>query len=276
MALPMIVALLGHRGAGKDAIAEVLCREAGYVNVKFARPLKDALVGIFGLSPEHVDGALKDVPHPHYGVTPRTLMQWFGTEVMQHGLSKIVPGAGRTFWADRLVQAVRALPGGPEGQKVVISDMRFPHEIDALKKAFGDRLVIIRVTRPGSFPETADALAEASDPCLRHESETAVDAAASQTDLEITNDGSLEHLHFTVRTLLMFGREYSLGIPPRGVTVRLVRARRSRLAFSSSASNDELREIFGFCRGSLECADEVLRTCSVEAWCQARATPTVV
>ena len=50
MALPMIVALLGHRGAGKDAIAEVLCREAGYVNVKFARPLKDALVGIFGLA----------------------------------------------------------------------------------------------------------------------------------------------------------------------------------------------------------------------------------
>ena len=82
-----MVALCGSHGVGKDAIAAVLVREAGFVDAKFARPLKDAIRGLFQLDREHVDGALKDVVHPAWGVTPRALMQWY---VIQEGSGRIV------------------------------------------------------------------------------------------------------------------------------------------------------------------------------------------
>ena len=92
-----VVAICGTRGSGKDSVAAILSQEAGFVNHKLARPLKDAMRGLFSLDAAHVDGELKDVVHPAWGVTPRVLMQWFGTEVMQHELVKVVPSVGRRF-----------------------------------------------------------------------------------------------------------------------------------------------------------------------------------
>jgi hypothetical protein len=215
-----IIALCGVRGAGKDAIADVLCREAGFVNLKFAAPLKQALRDLFGLDEAHVDGHLKDVVHPRWGVSPRLLMQWFGTDVMQHGLARVAPAVGRAFWADKLrrrlaclargmdldvdvAEAAACAPGEEAAPKlplpqpqplppcccVVISDLRFQHELDMLREHFGPMLTAVRVVRPGM--DAPDA----------HESERLVDAVGP-IDHTILNDASLEELACRARLLL--------------------------------------------------------------------------
>lgn len=170
------IAICGRYGSGKDAIADILCRDFDFVNHKFARPLKTAVKNLFGLEPDHVDGPLKDVVHPKWGVTPRKILQWFGTEVMQHGLCSIAPDAGRTFWSEHLRNELCG-----NCQKVVVSDLRFAHELDMLRDLYSDRLLTIRVIRhfgPGI-----------GDP---HESEAGV--SDLNVDMDIYNTGTLEDL----------------------------------------------------------------------------------
>ena len=198
----VVVALCGPHGSGKDAIASVLSREVDFENFKFARPLKDAIRDLFSLDQEHVDGALKDVVHPGWGITPRALMQWFGTDVMQHELAKVIPSVGRRFWADQLVRSVMAMHHNDATAVAVISDMRFRHELDALRCAFGDRLVAVRVERhvvsdDNTYGSESDGL---------HESE--LSSSSLPVDLVISNDGSLAQLEAVARGVLCFGREY--------------------------------------------------------------------
>jgi hypothetical protein len=196
-----IVALCGVRGAGKDAIAEVLCRRAGYVNVKFAQPMKAIVRHLFDLSEEHVEGGLKDTVHPGLGVSPRVLMQWFGTDVMQHGLAAVAPQVGRTFWSHKMRDLLHRVlhPHEPESQGsepprgIVISDMRFQHELDMLREHFGDRLTAVLVLRPSLAP--ADA----------HESECNVHRVGP-VDLTLVNDGSMAALQQSAFDRLVAGR----------------------------------------------------------------------
>lgn len=172
------MAVCGRRGAGKDAVADILCKHHGFVNHKFARPLKNIVKSLFSLEPEHVDGCLKDVVHARWGVTPRLLMQWFGTDVMQHGLNSISPGSGRTFWSDQLRSELLS-----DARNVVVSDLRFPHELQMLKEVFNRRLITVRIVRDSRTPSSEDD----------HESEAG--AASLDVDMEISNNGTLEDLH---------------------------------------------------------------------------------
>lgn len=223
----IVVALCGRRGAGKDAVAEMLARSSGYHPMKFARPLKDVLSTLFGFGVEHVDGALRDVVHPALGTTPRKIMQWFGTDVMQHALSEVAPGQRhRRFWAERLCESVRRL--GPDA-RVVISDMRFRHELDTLREAFGvDNVVAVKVERRHAEGRVAY---EADD----HESEASVDAI--DADLILDNDGTVEHLDFAASRLLRFGEKYDLS---DGTTVTLVGARLGRLVVDRDGDRESV------------------------------------
>lgn len=217
-----VVAICGTRGSGKDSVAAILSQEAGFVNHKLARPLKDAMRGLFSLDAAHVDGELKDVVHPAWGVTPRVLMQWFGTEVMQHELVKVVPSVGRRFWADRLVDSLTQ-----EDAKAVVTDMRFQHELDALREAFGDRLVAIRVER---FRRSGDVDS--------HESETA--SATLAVDLVVQNDGTLDRLGDFARDALCFGSLYDHSCE-KARACRLLSARDGMLIVADEDGGDVRR-----------------------------------
>ena len=179
MNMRTIVALAGRCGSGKDAAADAAARDLGFVNLKFAQPLKNAASVLFGLPPEcFTDRELKDAPHSRLlGSTPRRVLQWLGTDVMQHGLvdAGIMPGVGRCFWAQRLADTIDALPA--EVDRVVISDMRFPHELELLKQRFGG-ILSVRLERPSATGAS------------EHESESAVDGM--DVDVVLRNEGTLE------------------------------------------------------------------------------------
>jgi hypothetical protein len=205
-----IIVLCGRRGVGKDTVAEMISQggRGTYRNLKFAGPMKSAMMDVFGLSSAEVEDAdLKDTPMARWGnVTPRALMQWFGTDVMQHGLAAIAPNAEfgpRMFWADQLRQKIE---NTPHSVNVVISDARFSHEVDMLRRSF-QNVLVVRITRTLMVRMNCTITPESTVPeaCQDdHESEAGVDDI--ECDVEIRNDGSLEALRTEVHRVI-FGNK---------------------------------------------------------------------
>lgn len=146
----MIVGLVGFIGAGKGTVADVLVERHNYFKESFANSVKDAVSTIFGWNRALLEG---DTPESRawreqddefwtnkFGrnFSPRLALQLMGTE------------AGRNvFHHDLWVHtALRRCENAP-WNNYVIADVRFPNEIDAIRKAGG---VIVRVRR-GDEPE---------------------------------------------------------------------------------------------------------------------------
>ena len=124
----MIIGLSGYARSGKDTVAELLCLNYGYERVSFADPMRKALYvlspkldGIVRLS-EYVDDYGWDVAKQNQEV--RRLLQVFGTEVGRKMF-------GLDFWIDITLKDV------DNSKHVVISDVRFPNEADAITKLGG-------------------------------------------------------------------------------------------------------------------------------------------
>ena len=111
---------------------------------------------------------------PFWGVAPRALLQFVGTELFQHELQRVLPGVGRELWVRRLWQDAEA------ATRVVISDLRFLHEYRYLKERCPE-LVVVRVERPGCEWDGRE-----------HSSET--EFAGIPTDAVLLNDGDLPHV----------------------------------------------------------------------------------
>lgn len=127
---PKLIGLLGRKGSGKDTAALTLLAQ-GYQNVKFAGALKDmlrCLLAYQGVDAETVErmveGGLKEVPTPYLaGQEPRWAMQTLGTEW------------GRKLIATDLWVGTAIRRAGDH--KTVITDVRFPNEMDAVVQAGG-------------------------------------------------------------------------------------------------------------------------------------------
>ena len=131
--------------SGKTTTADYLNLQ-GYTVVKFAGILKDMVrtmllgAGIPLLTVERmVEGDLKEFSltlASGVKVTPRRLMQTLGTEWGR--------GIDPDLWASLTAAKIKQMVG--RGQKVVIDDMRFPNEFDAITKIGGATVCIHRST----------------------------------------------------------------------------------------------------------------------------------
>jgi hypothetical protein len=191
MRMAEIIALCGGKGAGKDTLANELVKNDGFTNIKFARPIKDALSGIFGFNERQLDGDLKEVRDERYGTSPRVIMQWFGTDVMQYGLASVAPDIGRRFWSDKLKVQIDALGCN---SKIVISDLRFSHELEMLRENYPERLTVIRIVRPVD----EETLSEVDV----HESEA--NCVNLCVDVQIENSGTPAELYTRSKKQLVF------------------------------------------------------------------------
>lgn len=207
-----VVALCGRRRVGKDTIAQHLIQRGSdmrgggavtrWAHVKIAAHLKTCVAAIFDLTEAEVEGDDKDTPirHEPYRsahVTPRRLMQWFGTDVMQHAFARdVCPNVGRFFWVRHTVLQIKEIMERDGGSNVVISDVRFPHELDILEQEFGSNLIKIYLERPnagGQGEEIGD----------EHESESIVVTLADRADILLQNEGNVKDLLARVDGLII-------------------------------------------------------------------------
>jgi hypothetical protein len=139
---------------------------------------KDINWGIEKLHGEHV---MKDIP-----MTYREFLQKLGTEAMRDGLHTNV-------WVNALFADYRLWSDGSKDwyPNWIITDMRFPNEMDAVKAKDGITIRVHRDIHKGN----------AHIAPIPHASETALDDA--KFDYEIINDGTIEDLIEKVRALLI-------------------------------------------------------------------------
>lgn len=172
--MPRIIAICGAKRSGKDVLAEHLVRKYNYERIAFAEPLKHAIKTLFNFDDEQVGigedtgTGKKDALDERWGITPRAALQFFGTEVMQEKIQELLPDIKRNFFANTLKNYIKTRMDANEGQRFVISDLRFLHEYEVLfsiPNIRKDDIAIIRVIRPdaGFLRISNDAVAAARD-----------------------------------------------------------------------------------------------------------------
>jgi hypothetical protein len=203
----MIIGICGFIGSGKDTAADYLVGFHGFRRDSFAGTLKDAVSAVFGWDRELIEGRTPearawreqvdtwwanrlDMPH----LTPRWILQHWGTEVCrQH------------FHDDIWIAALQARLAR-RSDHTVISDVRFPNEIKAIKEQ-GGRIVWIQRGQLPSWHIMA-AKANRGDVVAQtklnelgiHASETSW--VGTDFDSILDNNGSIESLYTQLKSLV--------------------------------------------------------------------------
>jgi len=184
----MLIGLVGLIGSGKDTVAEKLVEEHGYIRDSFAKSLKDAVSSMFNWDRELLEGNTsesrkwREQPDAFWSekmgkeVTPRWILQYFGTEVMR---GKVYDG----IWVDSVI-------GRYKGENTVISDTRFINEIKTIK-AHGGKIVCVK---RGELPTQKEMQEQGA-----HQSEW--DWLDSKFDYTIENTGTKEELYVKINDL---------------------------------------------------------------------------
>lgn len=212
----MIIGITGFIGSGKDTVANYLVARHGFVRDSFAGTLKDAVAQVFGWDRELLEGLTPEAREWREQVnqwwasrlampnlTPRYMLQLWGTEVCRQGFHDDI-------WIASLENRFRKTV-----DDIVISDVRFPNELAAIRKAGG---ICVWVKR-GELPEwyncalTENTTDEDQQWLLEdagqlmpqkypkvHRSEWAW--IGQIFNYEIDNNGSVEDLYLKVNSLL--------------------------------------------------------------------------
>ena len=209
----MIIGVCGFIGSGKDTIADYLVNLHHFRRESFANTLKDAVAQVFGWDRTMLEGRTKQarewreqvdpwwaerlgIPH----LTPRWILQQWGTEVCRKNFHDDI-------WIASLENKLRN-----SKDDVVISDCRFPNEIQAIKQAGG---IVVRVVR-GPEPEWYDAAVSRNrgpngnstwalsgrklEQSGIHASETSW--VGTRFDVVLDNNGTLDDLYQQVKHLV--------------------------------------------------------------------------
>jgi hypothetical protein len=203
----MIIGICGLIGAGKDTAADYLVGFHGFRRDSFASTLKDAVSAVFGWDRELLEGrtpearAWREQVDPWWAkrlgmptLTPRWILQYWGTDVI------------REHFHDDIWIAALESRLARRTDHTVISDVRFPNEVRAIK-AQGGKIVWIQ---RGPTPHWYDIAAKANtgDNKARewlglngiHASEYSW--AGTEFDQIIVNNDSIGQLYDQIKSLV--------------------------------------------------------------------------
>ena len=203
----MIVGICGLIGSGKDTIADYLVNFHEFRRESFARSLKDAVSAVFGWDRDLLEGRTKESREWREQVdfwwsnrlgmkiTPRWVLQNWGTEVCRQAFHDDI-------WIASLENKLRT-----SKDNVVISDCRFPNEINAIKNNNG---IIVWVQR-GELPKWYYHALDANKGNLKsskymedvgiHPSEWKW--IGTEFDIIIDNNSSLNNLYNQIESIIL-------------------------------------------------------------------------
>jgi hypothetical protein len=203
----MIIGVVGFINSGKDTIADYLTNFHGFRRESFASTLKDAVSQVFGWDRTLLEGRTKQAREwrervdPWWAerlnmptLTPRWILQYWGTEVCRAG-----------FHDDIWIAALQSRLAR-RSDHTVISDVRFPNEIKAIKEQGGKIVWIQRGELPSwhilaAKANAGDLYAQTKLKELGvHASETSW--VGTNFDSILDNNGSIEGLYTQLKNLV--------------------------------------------------------------------------
>jgi len=186
----MLIGVVGLIGSGKDTVSKRLEQKHGFRRDSFAKSLKDAVSAMFNWDREMLEGngddsrQWREQPDEFWSkkfgktVTPRWVLQHFGTEVMRQHMHDAI-------WIDSCLSRY-------DGRPTVISDTRFQNELKTIKENKGQIILVKR----GELP-TREQMQDKG----AHKSEW--DWMGWNFDHVIDNDGTKEDLYKKVDDLVV-------------------------------------------------------------------------
>ncbi len=182
-----VIGLSGYAGVGKDTVARICAARFRFERLAFADGVREALLAVDPIvalpSPDNLsrsharlaevveafgwEQAKREIPEV------RRLQQRVGTDMGRDQL-------GEDVWVDRALTKLASL-----GERVVVTDVRFPNEAHALREIGAH---VVRITRPGFGPLNG------------HVSEIALDGW--KYDAVLDNDGTVADLEVAVGRLV--------------------------------------------------------------------------
>ena len=145
-----IIGITGSAGSGKDTIGDILVSNLpNWKKLSFAGHLKDVTALLFGFDRKMLAGEtpedreVREQPDQYWSekmgkdFTPRFALQFLGTNLLRNQLHQ-------NIWVDCLEKQITQA-----SENIIITDVRFPNEIDMIKSIGGE---IWRVER-GVLPQ---------------------------------------------------------------------------------------------------------------------------
>lgn len=197
-----IIGICGLIGSGKGVVSDIL-REEGYHSFNFADALKDAVSAIFVWPRPLLEGdtevsrKFREKVDPWwsekfgYDVTPRLILQRMGTEACRNNISQ-------NIWICALEKRIYGY------RNVVVSDVRFPNEMEFVRRLGGKIWNVRRGLDPAWWEDAISwnegLVNRAKNSINVHPSEYSL--AGETFDAQIQNDGTIEELKAEVNKLL--------------------------------------------------------------------------
>ena len=128
-----IIGILGNKQVGKDTLADYFVSKYNFTKYNFADPIKEICKILFNLNEEQLYGNDKEIVDTRWGMSPRTIIQRFGTEFGHYKLNSIYPELKTKIKPKEIwIKLFDIFLENNKDKDIIIADVRFIHEINYL------------------------------------------------------------------------------------------------------------------------------------------------
>ena len=139
-----IIGITGRKFSGKDTLGNYFVENYGFEKIAYADALKEAVRAIFDFNDEQLYGNKKEELDDFWEITPRQTLQFVGTDLFRNHIHELAPNIKKDIWIRVVKRKIANKLKKNPNAKFIITDVRFPDELEAIKDLGGITIKIQR------------------------------------------------------------------------------------------------------------------------------------